>query len=129
MPRAGVANLLALIDWPRTRRGRPLYPDLLYLTYDSFLSFLVPLYTADCAIVPLPHWRSGIMGSVGSASLPVPLAWILGGAAGLVVGPGLWPWWQNTDLEWPGIQDLVLRHDGSWGQSGILVQGRDPHMA
>jgi hypothetical protein len=30
--RAGVANLLALIEWPRTRRGQPHYPDLLYLS-------------------------------------------------------------------------------------------------
>ncbi len=54
------------------------------------------------------------------AALPVPLAWVLGGVAGLVVGPGLWPWWQNADLAWPGIRDLVLRHDGRGGYPEIL---------
>ncbi len=70
--------------------------------------------------MPLPQWRSGVMGSVGSASLPVPFAWILGGVAGLVVGSGLLPWWQNAELAWPGIRDLVLRHDGRGGYPEFL---------
>jgi hypothetical protein len=85
-----------------------------------FFDLLVLLDTVDCALVPLPQWHSGIMGSVESASIPVPLAWIHVCVDGLAVGSGLRPWWQNADLSWLGIRDLVLRQDVRGGYTEFL---------
>ncbi len=69
---------------------------------------MVPLDNVNGALVPLLHWRSGIVGSDESASLPIPQVWTLSGVAELVVRSGFWPSWLNGDLTGLGPRDLVL---------------------